>query len=179
MAIIAILILDLALASRTNLSTIPLRIGTRRDELDVLEVKEWMRKHHFAEMSVSAKVLHQVTLLSCFFIGTTAKYAVLKSIWKDGPLSKPINIFIIAEQFVAYFIWLVMLATGFSLQTSGVPIARLLGNDDVCDYMNGFANFGPTYTISSGFITSAFRFLCLNWPEKIKRLGDWTLMLLM
>ena len=142
---------------------------------EVLEVKEWFRQHHFMELSVPARVLHIGSLMASLFVATTAKYAVLKTVWMTGPLSRPINIIIILEQAVIYVAWCVMWAIILVYEVTEVPMAKVF-DERTCEAVAVFAFFGGFYNVSSGFAAATFRFMYLQWPEAIKTLGDWTVM---
>ena len=167
-AIVLLLLWDITLAVEDWSKSIALRTGTSDNESQVLEVKEWLRRHHLKEMSLPTKLLHQVSLLLTFLVASVAKYSILKSIWTGGPFSRPINIIIILEQFIYYTIWCIKFVIIVTYEWTQVSISKFLADDSICSYFTGIMSFPAIHLASSGFVAVMFRYVFLKWPNKVK-----------
>ena len=175
--VLVLLAFQTALAgqSETDGLTIRARISNR-GEPEVLDVKEWLRVHHFMEMSGPFIALHQISLLFSLLVAAVAKYCVLKAISMNGLLSRPINVIIIIEQSVHFTVWCVMFVIVFHYQMTQTPLADHVANFDVCEYVSMFAYLGGANQVSCGFVAATCRLICLHCSKLLDYLSQWTVM---
>ena len=176
--VLLLLFLGLNQGSHNEPSLVAIWIGPSDNKLEVLTVKKWLRKHHFQEMSTDTVILHQISLSLALLVATIGKYSVLKAVWIGGPFSRPINILIILEQITHYAVWCTKFFTALVFLATEVSLAKFVGDDKFCNYVNGFTNFGVMYQVLSGFVSALYRLIYLKCPHKVKKVNPWTMLML-